>query len=40
MKATLIEKAYEAAKDRYAAIGVDTAAVLDNLQKQQISLHC
>ena len=40
MKATLIEKAYEVAKDRYAAIGVDTDAVLDTLQKQQISLHC
>ena len=40
MKAELIEKAYAVAKDRYAAIGVDTDAVLDQLQKQQISLHC
>ena len=39
MKAELIEKAYAVAKDRYAAIGVDTDAVLDQLQKQQISLH-
>ena len=40
MKAELIEKAYAVAKERYAAIGVDTDAVLDQLQKQQISLHC
>ena len=40
MKANLIEQAYAVAKDRYAAIGVDTDAVLDQLQKQQISLHC
>ena len=40
MKAELIEKAYAVAKERYAAVGVDTDAVLDQLQKQQISLHC
>ena len=40
MKTELIEKAYAVAKDRYAAVGVDTDAVLDQLQKQQISLHC
>ena len=40
MKAELIEKAYAVAKERYAAIGVDTDAVLDLMQKQQISLHC
>ena len=40
MKADLIEKAYAVAKERYAAIGVDTDAVLDLLQKQQLSLHC
>ena len=40
MKADLIEKAYAVAKDRYAAIGVNTDKVLDQLQKQQISLHC
>ena len=40
MKAELIEKAYAVAKDRYAAIGVDTDAVLKQLQAQQISLHC
>ena len=40
MKANLIEQAYAVAKERYAAIGVDTDAVLDQLQKQQLSLHC
>ena len=33
MKANLIEQAYAVAKERYAAIGVDTDAVLDQLQK-------
>ena len=40
MKQTLIEKAYEIAKERYAAIGVDTDKVLDTLQQVQLSLHC
>ena len=40
MKANLIEQAYAVAKDRYAAIGVNTDEVLEQLQKQQISLHC
>ena len=40
MKANLIEQAYAVAKERYAAIGVDTDAVLEQLQKQQLSLHC
>ena len=40
MKEQQIVKAYEIAKERYAAIGVDTDEVLDTLQKQQISLHC
>ena len=40
MKAELIEKAYAVAKDRYAAIGVNTDEVLKLLQKQEISLHC
>ncbi len=35
-----IEQAYAIAKERYAAIGVDTDAVIDTLQGQQISLHC
>ena len=39
MKQNLIEKAYEIAKERYAAIGVDTDKALDTLQKVQLSLH-
>ena len=35
-----IEKAYELAKEQYAAIGVDTDAVLGQLQKAVISMHC
>ena len=40
MKAEWIEKAYAVAKDRYAAIGVDTDKAIAELEKQQISLHC
>ena len=40
MKTELIQKAYEVAKERYAAIGIDTDAVLEQLQKIQLSLHC
>ena len=40
MKKELIEKAYEIAKERYAALGVDTDAAMDTLQKIQLSLHC
>ena len=40
MKSELIEKAYEVAKERYAAIGVDTDKAIAELEKQQISLHC
>ena len=40
MKKELIEKAYEIAKERYAAIGVDTDAAMDALQNIQLSLHC
>ena len=35
-----ILQAYEAAKERYAAIGVDTDKAVAELEKQQISLHC
>lgn len=35
-----IEKAYEAAKARYAEVGVDTDAVLEKLQNVKISMHC
>ena len=40
MKKELIEKAYEIAKERYAAIGIDTEAAMEKLQKIQLSLHC
>ena len=40
MKKELIEKAYEIAKERYAAIGVDTDAAMEKLQNIQLSLHC
>ncbi len=40
MNKELNEKAYEIAKERYAAIGVDTDAAMDALQNIQLSLHC
>lgn len=36
----LIEKSFELAKERYAAIGVDVEAALEKLQKLAISIHC
>jgi len=35
-----IQSAYELAKERYAALGVDTEPALDRLDKISISLHC
>jgi L-rhamnose isomerase len=35
-----IEKAYEAAKQRYAELGVDTDKAMERLRKIAISLHC
>ncbi len=35
-----VEKAYEFAREQYAALGVDTEAVLQKMEKVQISLHC
>lgn len=40
MKTALIEKAYEIAKERYAALGVDTDAALETLARIPLSLHC
>ncbi len=40
MKEAQILKAYEIAKERYAALGVDTDRAVAMLEKQQISLHC
>lgn len=40
MKEELILKSYEIAKERYAAIGVDTDKAIAQLQNTPISLHC
>lgn len=39
-KLSRIEKAYEIAREEYAAIGVDTDKALEILSKTPISLHC
>ncbi len=35
-----VDKAYELAREQYASLGVDTEAVLKQMEKVQISLHC
>ena len=40
MKEDLILKSYEIAKERYAAIGVDTDKAISLLEQTPISLHC
>ncbi len=40
MNESQILQAYQIARERYAALGVDTDKALAELQKQQISLHC
>ena len=40
MNAKQIEQNYLAAKERYAALGVDTDKALETLDKTSISLHC
>ena len=40
MKEAQILKSYEIARERYAALGVDTDKAIEQLEKQQISLHC
>ena len=40
MKEELIKKAYEIARERYAAVGVDTDKVLDQMQDFHLSMHC
>lgn len=39
-KTGLVQKSFEIAKERYAALGVDVEQALKNLQKLSISLHC
>ncbi|MBR2379424.1 MAG: L-rhamnose isomerase [Paraprevotella sp.] len=40
MKENLIQQAYEIARERYAALGVDTEKVLKQMQNFHLSLHC
>lgn len=40
MDSKSIEKAYAAAKERYAALGVDTDKAIAQLEKIPISLQC
>jgi L-rhamnose isomerase len=40
MKKADIEKSYKLAKEQYAAIGVDTDAVVKQMDDLVISLHC
>lgn len=40
MKEQLVKQAYEIAKERYAAIGVDTEKVIEQMQNFHLSLHC
>ncbi|MDR1667374.1 MAG: L-rhamnose isomerase, partial [Bacteroidales bacterium] len=40
MKESAIKTAYEAAKERYAVLGVDADAALEKLQKISISIQC
>ena len=40
MKEELVNKAYEIAKERYAAVGVDVEKVMETMQDFHLSLHC
>jgi L-rhamnose isomerase len=40
MKEELIKKAYEIAKERYAAVGIDTDKAMEALENIHLSLHC
>ena len=35
-----VQRAYEMAKERYQAVGVDTDRALENLQRLSLSIHC
>ena len=39
-KSGLVQKSYEIAKERYAALGVDVDAALAKLEKLAVSIHC
>ncbi|GKS81372.1 L-rhamnose isomerase [Ligilactobacillus pabuli] len=40
VKSETVEKAYEAAKERYAELGVDTEQAMEQLKKVKLSVHC
>ena len=40
MNEAQILKSYEIARERYAALGVDTDKVLEQLQDFHLSMHC
>src|ERR1035437_2307741 len=40
MKKEFIQKAYELAKEQYAALGIDTDAAIARMKDVKISLHC
>ena len=40
MKTQWIEEAYRIARERYAAVGIDTDEALEKLQRVSLSLHC
>ncbi|NLB02014.1 MAG: L-rhamnose isomerase, partial [Bacteroidales bacterium] len=40
VKEKLVQQAFDIAKERYAAVGVDVDAALEKLQKISLSLHC
>lgn len=40
MKEELVRNAYEIAKERYAALGIDVDKAIEDLQKISLSLHC
>ena len=40
MKEEFVKKSYEIAKERYAALGIDTDKVLEQLQDFHLSMHC
>ncbi len=40
MKESLIQAAYEAAKEQYAELGVNTEEVLKKMESVSLSLHC
>lgn len=40
IKESIIKQSFDAATERYAALGVDTKLAMDKLQKISLSLHC